>query len=250
MTVKSKKIYSDEPDLGLVLEYLAERISARFKCHRVGRIKKIHTDRLTVDVELLDKLVFRDQVSEITELSDLPLLILGGNNSSLTFGNIVGCECIVHFNDTDIDNWYSTGEAYEPNTGRQHDFADGFVELRPYSLPNKISYNMNGVILHNGAITISLLDNGNLEFTNGSANIVMSGNKVTVTGDVDVAGKVKITGDTEISGKTKITGDTNIIGKLDVTGIIKSQIDCVSGAISGVSHTHTDSVGGTTSAPH
>lgn len=248
--IKDKKIYSSEPDLGLILKYLGERLSAKFKCHRVGKIKKLNTDRLTVDVELLDKLVFRDSVTEITELSDLPLLIYGGANSSLTFGNIAGCECIVHFNDTDIDNWYSTGEAYEPNTGRQHDFADGFVELRPYSLPKKMTYDTSGVILCNGAIKIKLLDSGNLEFTNGSANIVMSGNKVTVTGDVDVIGKSNLQGDVTITGKVDITGDVSVTGKIDATGIIKSQIDCVSGAISGASHTHTDSLGGNTSTPH
>ena len=234
MTVKSKKIYSDEPDLGLVLEYLGERLSSKFKCHRVGKIKAMHTDRLTVDVELLDKFVFRDNVSSITELADLPLLIYGGANSSLTFGNIVGCECLVHFNDTDIDNWYSTGEAYEPNTGRQHDFADGFVELRPFSLPKKINYNMNGTILCNGAIKISLLDNGNLEFTNGSAIIVMSGNKVTITGDVDITGDVKVT------------------GKISATDTIKSDVDVVAGSqsISLTTHVHTGNLGADTSAPH
>ena len=248
--IKNKRIPSDEPDLGLVLRNLGDRLSARFKCHRVGKIKKINTDRLTVDVELLDKLVHLDNVSDITELADLPLLIYGGANSGLTFGNIVGCECLVHFNDTDIDNWYSTGEAYEPNTGRQHDFADGFVELRPFSLPKKINYNMNGTILWNGAIKISLLDNGNLEFTNGSANIVMSGNKVTITGDVDIIGKSNLQGDVAITGKVDITGDVSVTGKIDATGIIKSQEDCVSGVISGATHTHTDSLGGNTSAPH
>lgn len=223
--IKNKRIPSDEPDLGLVLRNLGDRLSARFKCHRVGRIKKINTDRLTVDVELMDKLVYLNNVSEITELSDLPLLIYGGSNSGLTFGNIVGCECLVHFNDTDIDNWYATGESYEPNTGRQHDFSDGFVELRPYSLPKKINYDMSGTILFNGNIKISLLDNGNLEFTNGSAKIVMSGNDITITGDVTVSGT--------------IYSETDVVVKKE------------GGNISLLEHVHTSGlVGEDTSAPH
>lgn len=248
--IKDNKIYSDEPDLGLTLEFLAEKISSKFKCHRVGKIKKINTDRLTVDVELLDKGVYKGNVFEITELSDLPLLICGGVNSSLTFGNIVGCECLVHFNDTDIDNWYSTGENYEPNTGRQHDFSDGFVELRPYSLPKKTTYDMAGVVLCNGAIKIRLLDNGSLEFTNGSANIVMTGNTVMVTGNVDITGNANLVGDVTLNGKFTQTGDMSITGKIDATGLITSAEDCISGGISGKLHTHTDSIGGNTSAPH
>jgi len=230
--IKDEKIYSEEPDLGLTLNYLAEKLSDKFKCHRVGKIKKINTDRLTVDVELLDKGVYKGNTFDITELADMPLLINGGINSSLTFGNIVGCECLVHFNDTDIDNWYSTGEAYEPNTGRQHDMSDGFVELRPYSLPKKIAYDLSGVVLNNGAIKIRLLDDGTLEITNGSAIMKMEGNKITITGDIEM------------------TGDFSITGKIDATGNITSESDCISGTISGKAHTHTDSMGGNTSTPH
>lgn len=216
-----------DPDLAKMLERYGDSLSSRFKCHRVGKITKFDSERMVVSVRLLDKMLFRDTVQDFTELTDLPLVVYGNAKSRLTLGDVTGSECVVHFNDTDIDLWFATGEAYEPNTARQHDWSDGFVELRPYSLPNVTPYPLTETVLERGNCKLRLLDDGSVIVTNGQAVLTMTEGNITITGNVSV------TGDLTVSGT--ITGNTDVIA----------------GGISGKSHVHSGVTAGTatTGAP-
>lgn len=190
------------PDLAKLLKRFGRNMSAQFNCHRVGRITAFDSDKLTCKVQLLDKFIFNDTEQDFTEFCDMPLLIYATENAGLTLGNIVGSECLVHFNDTDIDNWLQTGEAYAPNSLRQHDFNDGFVELRPYDhlSAEKITYDNDALVLYNGASKVRILNNGNIEITNGTAKIEMSGGNVSITGDLSVSGTITAGTDVETNG--------------------------------------------------
>ena len=144
--------YTDKisPDLGKLLERIIGIASNRFKCHRIGKIVSFDKTKMTVTVRLLDKFMFRGNQEDFVQLSQVPLIVYATNTSGLTLGNVVGAECMVHFNDTDTDNWFVTGESYEPNSPRQHDIADGFAELRPFSTPNAPTYDDTGLVLYNG----------------------------------------------------------------------------------------------------
>lgn len=187
-----------DPDLTKLLKMFGRNLSEQFNCHRLGKITAFDSETLTCKVKLLDKLVFNDTEQDYIELTKMPLLIYATENAGLTLGNVVGSECLVHFNDTDIDNWKQTGEAYAPNSLRRHDFSDGFVELRPfdYTEAQKTTYDSEGVALYNGNAKVRLKNDGVIEITNGSAVIVMSGNNVTITGNLSVNGT--ITADTDV----------------------------------------------------
>lgn len=202
-----------DPDLLKALDTFGDSLASRFNCHRVGVITKFYPEKLTVDVSLRDKIIFRNTVQDFTTIMDLPLLIQGSNNSHLTFGNIEGCEVLVHFNDTDIDFWFQTGEAYEPNTPRKHDFSDGFAELRPHSQPNVFEYDLTGTVLSKGSCKVKMTDT-TVEITNGTSTIFMEGNNITITGNVTVNGTV------------------------GATGQVSSDVDVLSAGISGKGHTH------------
>lgn len=219
-------VAKEEPDLPKALETYGDSLSAKFNSHRVGRIVKFYPDRLTVDVELLDKIIFRDTIEDYSIIPDLPLVISGAKNTYLTFGDVTGTEVIVHFNDTDIDNWFKTGQAYEPNTARQHDFSDGFAELSIHSLPNVFEYDITGTVLNRGNFNIKLTDE-DIQITNGEASIVLNGNNITITGNI------------------------TLNGSLTATGTISSDTDVLSAGISGKTHTHTSAAAGSpTSAPN
>lgn len=171
------------PDLARLLETFGRNLSAKFNCHRVGRITAFDSDTLTCKVKLLDKFIFNDTEQDYVEFTGMPLLIYATETAGLTLGNVVGAECLVHFNDTDIDNFLQTGEAYAPNSLRSHDFADGFVELRPFDhlAAQKISYDTTAVVLRNRNVKIKLTDGGQL---------ILDNQFTSATGDVDVAGTV------------------------------------------------------------
>lgn len=241
-----KREYLDKfnPDLTKMLETYGDSLSSKFKCHRVGIITSFNSERKTVNVRLLDKMIFRDMVEDYTELADIPLLIQGVGDSQLTFGDVVGAECLVHFNDTDIDLWFATGESYEPNTARVHDFNDGFAELRPFSLPNNFDYDMQSTMLRRGNCKIRLLTDGSIEITNGSAILTMTENNVNITANVNITGNVNIVGDSKmtgnvtIEGETSHTGNVSVDGQITATGEIKSDVDVKATAISLLAHTH------------
>lgn len=212
--------YTDKisPDLGKLLERVIGIASNRFKCHRVGQIVAFDKTNMTVTVRLLDKFMFRGNQEDFIQLSQVPLIVYAKTGSGLTLGNVVGSECLVHFNDTDIDNWFLTGEPYEPNSPRQHDLADGFAELRPMSTPNIPStYNDQATVLYNGNVKVILADNGSatltdgtstlsmngsgeIGLTNGNAIINVNGSDITITGNVTVNGTITSTGDMTANG--------------------------------------------------
>ena len=214
------KEYTDKisPDLGKLLERVIAIASNRFKCHRVGKIMAFDKTKMTVTVRLLDKFMFRGNQEDFIQMSQVPLVVYSRGQSGLTLGNVVGSECLVHFNDTDCDNWFFTGEAYEPNSPRQHDLADGFAELRPISTPNvPQDYDDAGTVLYNGdckvklgddksvtvtngTSTMSMSASGEIGLTNGSAIINISGSDITITGNITVNGTITTTGDTIAAG--------------------------------------------------
>lgn len=178
------------PDSGAINRMLKDSVAKNLKCHRIGRITAFDSTNFLCTVQLLDKMSFLGQEESFVEIPSLPLLISGTDSKHITFGDIVGSECIVHFNDVDVDNWLETGESYTPNSRRKHDFSDGFVELRPFNKKAVFAYYSNGIEIKNGSSLIHINDDGSIEITNGSGVISMSGSTISITGDVNVSGDV------------------------------------------------------------
>lgn len=218
------KLPKNDPDLQYTLEVATTAVKYDLNAHRVGRIVAFHPEDLTCDVELLELEESQQGVDKYALIPQLPLLIQGTDTAQLTFGNIVGSECLIHFNDRDIDNWFVTGEAYAPNSKRLHNFSDGFVSLRPFSNIKVFDYDSTGVVLRNTNSKIKITEN-TVEITNGELQFTISGNTLSIKGNISVDGQISATG--------KISSDT----------------DVVSAGISGKSHTHTGNLGSPTSAP-
>lgn len=183
--------YMSDIDESRILEASREMLAKDMKCHRIGKIVAFNSATLTCDVDLFDKMTHFGQAESYVTIPDLPLIIPATNSKHITFGDIVGSECIVHFNDVDIDNWFETGETYIPNSRRKHNLSDGFVELRPFNKTAVFTYYTNGIEIKNGNSLIHINDDGSIEITNGSGVISMSGTTINITGDVNVSGDVK-----------------------------------------------------------
>lgn len=196
-------------------------------CHRVGRIVAFDKNTQLCNVEILELF---PSVSEggqkYAQINDLPLIIEGTDDSWITFGDIVGSECLIHFNDRDIDNWYETGEGYIPNSPRLHNMSDGFVTLRPRNKLKAIpNYSIDSLHIHRKNVDIYIKDDS-VQISNGSCVFVMSGDTITVTGNLVVNGDITASG--TVTGSTDVIADT----------------------ISGKTHVHTGNLGTDTSAPH
>lgn len=233
----SDKIARTEPDFLYTMQVFATSISYDLNCHRVGKIVNFYPETLTCDVELLELKPNQGRLDKYALFQGLPVMIEGGIDTNLTFGDITGSECVIHFNDRDIDAWFDTGEAYQPNSQRLHSFSDGFVSLRPHNKNDVFQYEMDGTVLNNGATKIKLADDGSVTITNATSTLSMSEDTVQITNG---SCTWSMSGDTiTVTGKVVINGDTMINGKLNVSGEIKSDIDVKATEISLLTHTHT-----------
>lgn len=199
-----------EPDDAYLDNQLKRNVSSEIKCHRVGKIVAFNKEDLTCDVQLLELInKVGGGYDKYAIIPQLPLIIEGTDTSWLTWGNIVGCECLVHFNDRDIDNWFETGEEYLPNSTRLHNFSDGFVTLRPRNKLKVFQYDDQAVVLKNSDSMVRMTNN-TIQITNNNLNMLIQNGTVTITGNVIVNGNITASG--TITGQTDVIADT-ISGK-------------------------------------
>lgn len=215
-----------DPDFNYAMDVFANSIHYDLNCHRVGKIVKFNPDDLTCDVELLELKPTQSRLDKYALIQGLPLLINGGIDTNLTFGDVTGAECLVHFNDRDIDSWFDTGESYKPNSKRMHDFSDGFVSLRPHNKNDVIDYEIDGTVLNKGQNKIKITSDSIIVSVVGGCVLTLKDNTATLVGDLIVNGNVT------------------------ASGTITGQTDVIAGAISGKTHTHTSGApGDPTSSP-
>jgi hypothetical protein len=118
-------------------------------------------------------------------LVDVPVLILGGGGGAITFPIKQGDECIILFNDRELDNWFQNGGVQTFSSQRTHDFSDGMAIVGLRSLPNVLSdYNTDGIDIrynnvkfsfNDDSISLSVIkDNNSAVLTLGSGGLILT----------------------------------------------------------------------------
>ena len=216
---KSPEMLSDHEVVEMILYNVIRRGNTNEQAHKLldmgGELKGI-----------LELKPTQSRLDKYALIQGLPLLINGGIDTNLTFGDVTGAECLVHFNDRDIDSWFDTGESYKPNSKRMHDFSDGFVSLRPHNKNDVIDYEIDGTVLNKGQNKIKITSDSIIVSVVGGCVLTLKDNTATLVGDLIVNGNIT------------------------ASGTITGQTDVIAGAISGKTHTHTSGApGDPTSSP-
>lgn len=175
---------SNEPSLMGVLKVLKENIFETMCCIKIGYIDSYDYDTRVSRVVIYNKRVIglNDKGEHILE--DYPplyckTLFLGGGNNGMNWNIEQGDECIVFFNDTEIETPWISGQISDIKYGRQHNYTDaicltGFTTLPKVTATdtNLNLYSKNGIINIDGDTVINgdLTINGNLVVT-GDATI-------------------------------------------------------------------------------
>ena len=119
-------------------------------------------------------------------LVDVPVLIPGGGGGSLQFPISEGDECILLFNDRELDAWFANGKTQPFDEARTHSLSDAIAIVGLHSLPNLLqNYVTNAVNLSYNDVSINLSNLG-----------VTINSDLTVTGDLIVQGVTTIDGGT------------------------------------------------------
>lgn len=209
--------------LSQVLSFWFENFSDAFNAVKVGKITAVNTSNQTVDVQILNKKVKQDTMTErvlrdYPVLLSVPFVVLGGGGSHLTFPISVGDNCLVFFCDFEIDNWWTSGEAQPSNYERRHDISDAFALVGVHSMVDLIQgYNQYVQLKYSG--TSNIVVGQTIDITNEQTN---------VSGKLDVAD--------DITGQAKATAELH--DTRAVSGSFRSDdnktITVVDGIITGI----------------
>lgn len=195
-----------DPNLKDVLDQLKRNIFLNLACHHVGTVQSFDKDKQTATATINYKKT-RYRLNSSTEtyqpvlidypiLADCPVVFLGGGKSAMTFPVAKGDECLVLFNDRDIDNWFKGGNGAPVATPRAHSISDGIILVGVRSLANVLtSFDDTRAVLRNDKAMVgvgaSLVKIANDQYTLNTLlqNLVTEiKNLVTATAAITVTG--------------------------------------------------------------
>lgn len=132
------KAHDNVPDVELrdLLELVKKNIMLSLNCHALGKITKFDKTTQTCEVKIsYDRRYTKNtqETGQVDEevpypiLSDVPLISLRGGDSGITFPIAVGDNCLILFNDRDMDNWWSGKTNGLVRSSRLHDMSDALA---------------------------------------------------------------------------------------------------------------------------
>jgi hypothetical protein len=160
-------LLSTEPSLKNLLDANNENLMIKFNCHHIAKIESFDSTKQTATATINYQKTFFQFDSATNKynpvlipypsLADCPVIVLGGGPASLTFPIQKGDDCLVLFNDRDMDNWFFGSSTSGVATPRLHSFADGIiiVGLRPLASVLK-NYDMTRAVLQNGSTMVGV----------------------------------------------------------------------------------------------
>lgn len=119
-----EQIPKSEPTFNDLMIMAQNNIMARTNCHNVGRILEFDKTTQTCTVQIMQLKQFFDKTMAAAPITDVPLIIYGMGDGFITLPDPVGSICLLFFMDRNIDAFLETGELYEPENTRLHDFSD------------------------------------------------------------------------------------------------------------------------------
>lgn len=144
-------------ELDELLEMTKRELLLKMNCHHIATVQTFDAAKRTVSATVnYCKTYYKTEDSgkrvpysvEYPILLDCPVIILGGGTASLTFPIKKGDECLMLFNDRDIDNWVAGAKSGPVATNRLHSFSDG-IALIGFIKPGGPAYDEQRALLQN-----------------------------------------------------------------------------------------------------
>lgn len=149
------------PDVSLVdlLNEHKRQIQIETNCHAIGEIQSFNSQDQTCSIKVNYKKTKMVQGStgayqktfiDYPILIDCPVIILSGGQSGISFPISVGDDCLVLFNDRDINNWFAGEKNTELESNRLHSLSDGIALVGLKSLNDSLeNYDEENVHIFN-----------------------------------------------------------------------------------------------------
>ena len=195
------------PSLPDVLDEYKRDTTLSINCTQIGVIQSfdVATQLATIAIAMKQvRDIAEDGTKTIVEyplLLECPVMVLFGGVDILSLPITAGDNCIVLFNDRQIDNWLYNGPGQTPTIGRVHDLSDGIaiVGIRP--LTNSITnYLAEGIRLSHGV--------GNSQMDLKTDLIDTIAELFFHHGDMRISRDLRVDRDLEVFRNFTIHGDT------------------------------------------
>lgn len=225
------------PELPDILAMQKKDIFASLNCIQIGIIQSFDATTQTASILLALKHVINIEPKGVKTLKERPVILkcpvitLFGGTSFVSLPITEGDNCIVLFNDRQIDDWFVNGGVQTPTSSRMHDVSDAIAIVGVRSLQDSIaSYLANGIRLSFNE------GNSKIDLISGAINSLAT--LFTHTGNLTVTGNVHIEGGLEVDGTATGTGGTFAFGD-NVTATGKSITAGTLHAANGATGTYT-----------
>lgn len=215
-----------EPELKDYFDLHKREIFLDFNCHAIGQIQIPNYTNQTAVVSISYKKtyfepnpitgVYTNKLVDYPLLADCPVICLGGGNGALTFPYVKGDDCLVFFNDRDLDNWFQGSTTSGVASPRMHSISDAvvIVGLRPLGR-SLADYDAARVVLKNGPNARMAV-----AATRPAMEYTPSGGEVSVSAKVKIANTAAGTlGPLLQNLTTQLTNLTTALAALTVTGV-------------------------------
>lgn len=164
--IKLNKV-PNEPSLSDLLSLLKKDIMLSLCAHHLGTVRSFDSVTQTATATINYKKTFfefnevsqtySEKLVDYPTMLDCPVIVLGGGLSSLTFPISPGDECLVLFNDRDIDNWFAGSVGGPVASSRFHSFSDAIILVGVHSLAKSIpTYDTIRAVLSNGQAMVGV----------------------------------------------------------------------------------------------
>lgn len=217
------------PSLQDLLDLVKKDVMMSIACHHVGTIQSFDETKQTAQVTInYKKTYFQRNAStglydpvlvDYPILLDCPCIVLGGGPASLTFPIQKGDECLMLFNDRDIDNWFQSGQVGPVATPRLHSLSDGFALVGIRSSGKVLSgYDLTRAVLQHGTTVVavgeSLVKIANADFT---LNTILQDLVTAINDLVTQTAAITVTGVTPGPGASGVPANAAAITAIATT---------------------------------
>ena len=188
---KIKQIQRSKIDLYNILALSQEATMERLNCHNVGSIIDFDATTQMCTIELMQLKQFAGETITPAPLTEVPLIIYGAGDGTITLPNPVGSICLVLFLDRNIDAFMQTGEQYTPNTTRMHDFTDCVALTTFGTLVNPIeNYDTNSISINYQKLVEDVLYYSTIKNLGSSINLKVQNE--SNTSEISIADKIAV----------------------------------------------------------
>ena len=195
--------YALPADLTQTLAASGSKIAADINCMRIGVIQEFYPNNLTAKVKVVDKKLIainRDGSQVLKEYPPIYAKVCYCNPFA-TFPLTQGMECILLFNDRELETWFINGGSNIQAYPRMHDLTDAIAIVGIRSLPQMIQILTDCLHLFYGQSDLQLkaeqtiiaspqVDiNGTNAVNIDSSNITIDGDTINITGNLIINGQ-------------------------------------------------------------